>query len=320
MTAEQGSRLQFFPITLFATVMGITGLGLAFDRFDHLTGTHLGVGKYIIYTMLFWFAFLSIIYLLKLIKYPQEVKAEFSHPVRISFFPAISISMLLLSAGLHPYQPSLSVALCYSGAVVQIIFTYVIIYTWFFKDFKLQSMNPAWFIPVVGTIVVPVAGKGILHDDILWFFFSIGLILWPILYTLIKYRLVFVEKLPPKFLPTKFIFIAPPAIGFIAYFKLTGSLDPFSRILYFFALFTTIMLFTMFRRFYAVPYFVSWWAYTFPMDAITIATTVMYKLTGNVFYKYLAAFFLFAAVLVVAHVLFYSVVNALKGEICVPEG
>ena len=56
------------------------------------------------------------------------------------------------------------------------------------------------------------------------------------------------------------------------------------------------------------------------MDAITIATTVMYKMTGNVFYKYLAGFFLVVSVLVVAHVLFYSIVNALRGKICVPEG
>jgi tellurite resistance protein len=228
--------------------------------------------------------------------------------------------MLLLSAGLYGYMPNVAIVLCYMGAVLQIVFTYAIIYIWFYKDIKLQTMNPSWFIPVVGTIVVPVAGKGILPDDVLWFFFSIGIILWPILYTLLKYRLIFHEPLPMKLLPTKFIFIAPPAVAFIAYFKLTGSLDPFSRILYFFALFITLMLFTMFRRFYSVPYFVSWWAYTFPMDAIAIATSIMYKLTGNIFYKYLAGFFLIVAVLVVAHVLFYSIVNALRGKICVPEG
>jgi len=319
MEENRTNRLKYFPIMMFATVMGTTGLGVAFDRYDHLTHSSLGVGKYIIYAVFVWFCFISAVYLIKLIKYPSEVKAEFDHPIRINFFPAISISLLLLSAGLNPYQPELSKVLCYIGAGLQIIFTYIIIRVWFYKDFKIQTTNPAWFIPVVGTILVPVAGKGILHDDILWFFFSIGLILWPILYAIIKYRLVFHEQLPAKLLPTKFIFIAPPAIGFIAYFKLTGSLDPFSRVLYFFALFTTIMLFTMFRKFYSVPYFVSWWAYTFPMDAIAIATLVMYDLTGNIFYKYLGGFFLIAATLVVAHVLFYSLINALKGNICIPE-
>jgi tellurite resistance protein len=314
------NRLKNFPITLFATIMGLAGLGIAFDRFDHLTGSRLYAGKYIIYATFAWFCFVSSVYLLKLVRYPSEIIGEFKHPVRINFFPAISISMLLLSAGLYGYMPNVAIVLCYMGAVLQIVFTYAIIYIWFYKDIKLQTMNPSWFIPVVGTIVVPVAGKGILPDDVLWFFFSIGIILWPILYTLLKYRLIFHEPLPMKLLPTKFIFIAPPAVAFIAYFKLTGSLDPFSRILYFFALFITLMLFTMFRRFYSVPYFVSWWAYTFPMDAIAIATSIMYKLTGNIFYKYLAGFFLIVAVLVVAHVLFYSIVNALRGKICVPEG
>jgi tellurite resistance protein len=313
------NRLQFFPITLFATVMGITGLGIAFDRFDHITGAATGAGKYIIYSMLVWFCFLSVVYMLKFIKYPEEVKAEFSHPIRINFFPAVSISMLLLSTGLHGYDIGLSKIFCYAGSALHLVFTYIIINIWFYKDFKLQTINPAWFIPVVGTILVPVAGAGHMHNDILWFFFSIGVVLWPILYALIKYRLIFHEQLPAKFLPTKFILIAPPAVGFIAYFKMTGGVDNFSRILYFFALFTTLMLFTMFRRFYSVPYFVSWWAYTFPMDAITIATLVMYKVTGLVFYKYLGTFFLIAATLVIAHVLFYSIVNALRGKICVPE-
>jgi len=317
---ENTNRLQNFPITLFATVMGITGLGIAFDRFDHITESHLHVGKYIIFAAFFWFCFLAAMYFLKFALYRSEVKSEFNHPVRINFFPAVSISLLLLSTGLHGYYPEIARFLCYAGAIIQLIFTYIIIYIWFYKDFKLQTINPAWFIPVVGTILVPVAGKGILHDDILWFFFSIGIILWPILYTIIKHRLIFHEALPAKLLPTKFIFIAPPAVAFIAYFKLTGSLDTFSKILYFFALFTTLMLFTMFRRFYSVPYFVSWWAYTFPMDAITIATIVMYKLTGNIFYKYLGMFFLIVAALVVAHVIFYTIVNALRGKICVPEG
>ena len=252
---EDLNRLKNFPVMLFATIMGLTGLGIAFDRFDHLTGSHLNAGKYIIYATFAWFCFVSFVYLLKFVRYPSEVIGEFKHPVRLNFFPAISISMLLLSTGLHGYMPQTAVVLCYMGAVLQIILTYAIIYIWFYKDIKLQMMNPAWFIPVVGTIVVPVAGKGILPNDLLWFFFSIGIILWPIVYTLLKYRLIFHEPMPLKLLPTKFIFIAPPAVGFIAYFKLTESLDPFSRILYFFALFTTLMLFTMFKTFLQRPIF-----------------------------------------------------------------
>lgn len=319
MEAGRVHRLRHFPVTLFSTVMGMSGLGIAYDRYDQFTGSSIGAGKYIIYAMIVWLAVLSLIYLMKIIRYPGEVKEEFAHPVKINFFPAFSISLLLLSTGMSAYNKDIARVLCYAGAGIQIVFTYAIIYIWFFKDFKLQAVNPSWFIPVVGVILVPVAGKEFLHEDILWFFFSIGIILWPILYTLVKYRIIFNEKLPAKFLPTKFILIAPPAVGFIAYIKLTDSLDTFSRVLYFFSLFTTIMLFTMFRHFYKVPYFISWWAYTFPMDAMTISTVLMYKLSGNGFYKLLGTFLLISATLVVLHVLFYTLVNAYKGRICVPD-
>jgi tellurite resistance protein len=51
------------------------------------------------------------------------------------------------------------------------------------------------------------------------------------LFAIILNRIIFHNQFAPKFMPTLFILIAPPAIGFISYIKLTGSLDFFAQIL-----------------------------------------------------------------------------------------
>ena len=46
----------------------------------------------------------------------------------------------------------------------------------------------------------------------------------------------------PNLLPTMFIMIAPPAVGFISYLNLVPDLDNFARVLYYSALFLTLLL------------------------------------------------------------------------------
>ncbi|GAB1537020.1 SLAC1 anion channel family protein [Geovibrio sp. ADMFC3] len=317
--AVSGSRLKYLPITLFATVMGLTGLSIAFMRFDHIMHTHTYAGQFILFGVTAWFFFILFLYLNKLVRYPEEVKEEFRHPVRINFFPTISISMLLLSIGYDGIYQPLSSALWHIGSLVHISFTFVILNIWFFNDFKVQTKNPAWFIPVVGNILVPVAGVTHANAEISWFFFSVGIILWIVLFAIVFYRLIFHEQLMAKFLPTLFILIAPPAIGFLAYVKLTGGLDSFARVLYYFGLFTAFMLFSMFRHFRKVPFFVSWWAYTFPMDALTISTLLMYKLTGYVLFKGLSVIFLSMTSAVILMVIYKTITAAVEGKVCVPE-
>ncbi len=316
---QSNSRLQYFPITLFATVMGTAGLSIAFSKYEYLMKFSWGVGQALLYMVSAWFILLTILYVIKWINYPNEVEIEFNHPVRINFFPAYSISLLLLSIGYEPTQPGISRVLWYFGSALHLGFTLKLMHIWFHKNFEIHHISPAWFIPVVGTILVPVVGVTHAPIDISWFFFSIGIIFWIVLLTMIFYRLVFHTPLPDKLVPTLFILIAPPAVAFIAYVKMTGDLDVFARILYYHALFTTMLLFFMIDKFKNLKFFISWWAYTFPMDAITIATLLMYHHTHWIFFKYLASIFLILACLLILFVFYQTILIARRHEICVQE-
>jgi len=137
--------------------------------------------------------------------------------------------------------------------------------------------------------------------------------------TIVIYRIVFHDPIPQKLLPTLFILIAPPAVGFIAYSALTPEVDGLSRVLYYTGLFTTIMLGVNFRRFLKAGFFISSWAYSFPLAAITIATFLIGKRTGLPYFAPLAAALL-AILSVIIAVLLWKTQGAIRRKaICLPE-
>ncbi|MEA2091687.1 MAG: C4-dicarboxylate ABC transporter, partial [Campylobacterota bacterium] len=116
------------------------------------------------------------------------------------------------------------------------------------------------------------------------------------------------------------IFIAPPAVGFVSYFRITnGSIDMFSMFLYFIALFTFFLLLFMIRMYDTKEFFISWWAYTFPLAAVTIATLMMEMVFHNTL-TYLASVGLIAITTIVVGFVIFKTIQACRAQtICISE-
>ena len=269
--------LEHFPVQLFAVIMGVSGLAIVFAKAYHLIDMPYWI--YILILLIDTILFLGIFtaYMFKWLLYPEAVKKEFNHPIKSSFMAAISISFLLFSIAFYDFAPTVSILLWCIGAPLQLMFTLIIIRYWIHNELKVVHSNPAWFIPIVGNLLVPVVGVEAAPVWVSLFFFALGLFFWMVLFTIMIYRIVFHHPLAKKLVPTLFILIAPPAVGFVSYFRITnGSIDMFSMFLYFIALFTLLLLLFMVRMFDTKQFFISWWAYTFPLAAITIATLLMH--------------------------------------------
>ena len=311
--------LKNFPVTLFASVMGMTGLAIAYLRVAQWYGFAETIGMGLLVLSFTLFLSISIIYGTKFIYHCDEVLKEFHHPIRANFFPAISISLLLLAiASLEYYRPIAQV-LWAAGALLQLIFTVVIISRWITRSFKIAHSNPTWFIPVVGTIIVPIAGVEFADRELLWFFYSVGAFFWLALFTIILYRLIFHPQLPQKFVPTLFILIAPPALGCISYVKLTGAFDVMARIMLYVALFFVLLLASMIRYFSRLKFFVSWWAYTFPLCGATIATILAAKSANSAGLSVIAAALLVATTAVIIIVFIKTIAAFYNRKICEAE-
>ena len=316
---QVSNRLQFFPVMMFAITMGLSGLTIAWQKAGMWLGMPKSIGEYLLYIDTAVFAIIALTYIVKLIIYPKEVVEEWHHPVRINFFAAISISLLMLAIIYKEEYKQIALYIWYAGTAMHTFLTLYTISLWINKNQELNHSNPAWFIPIVGNLLVPVGGIGFASTHVLMYYFSIGLFFWIILFAVLLNRIIFHHQLPQKFMPTLFIFLAPPAVAFIAYFKLFHAMDAFAMTLFNIAVFFALLLVFMYRNFIGLKFFISWWAFVFPVAAMAIASMVMYHVTKDITMLYASYVSLGAATLVIAVVLFFTLRCSLKGKICVQE-
>ncbi len=312
-------KLQHFPITLYSIVMGLAGLTIVLGKFYHMQWL-----PRIFYDVLLFFTFIlfliiTILYGFKAIRFFEQVKIDFNHRIRINFFSAISISLILLSIAFMTYWPFLSIVLWWVGTLLHTVLMLHTISFWIQHNFEIQFMNPAWFIPVVGNILIPVAGVEYMPKVFSFFYFSVGFFFWIILFAIFLNRAIFHHQLPQKFIPTLFILIAPPAVGFIAYIRLTQSWDTFAVFMLYMAYFFVLLLLFLYKSFKKLQFFVSWWAFTFPLMAVTIASVVAYQVSAMPVFKYFAFILLAGAVFTVGFVAWKTIGKIKAGEICVNE-
>jgi len=72
----------------------------------------------------------------------------------------------------------------------------------------------------------------------------------------------------------------------------------------------------MFSR---IKFYLSWWAYTFPLSAVTIATMLMYEKTGFMFFRGVSIVLLSALGLIIAYLALRTTKAVLNKTLCVEE-
>lgn len=310
------NKISNFPIMFYAVVMGLGGLCVAYESLNKLLKLSQSVGFVLNAFISVVFAFISFIYVIKIIKFPNEVRAELNHPIKINFFAAFAISLLLLAI-VFKNNASAHFGLFYTGLVAQTFMSFYVVASWINRNLEIKHSNPAWFIPIVGNLLVITAAQG--KDFYLWFYFSFALFFYIVLFSIIFYRILFCDQLPAKFMPTLFIFIAPPSVAFIDYIKLTGNFNEFSMFLLSLAIFFGILVLFMYKNFLKLKFFLSWWAFTFPTAALCIALVKAYELTGHKGFLWggLAAFIGLCAL--ITSVAFYTIKSIKNNDICVAE-
>lgn len=291
-------------VAMFGTVMGIGGLANAWALAHHvLDAVPLVISQVLLVIALLCFAILVVAHLAKLGLYFSDVAEEFAHPVKSSFFPAISVAAIVLSIGVRGYSHGAAHALWLAGASMHFVFAITLIRRWILHAQDEGVLTPAWFIPVVGNILVPVGGVPLGYIEVSWFFFSVGLMLWLSFFTIVLHRVLFVPAMSQRSMPTLFILLAPPSIGLAAYLAFTGGqAGALGDILYCLALFIAILLASLGRHLAHGPFFMSWWAMTFPADGWAGATLAYYQARPSAYTATIAVIALTCATLIVAWV------------------
>lgn len=302
MAEKQG--LRYFPIALFASVMGISGVAMSLKLTENIYNLSPVFSTSLTLLATIMFIINALILMYRLIFYFQDVQQDFTHPVKMNFYGAISISLLLLGTLYIDFNEVLSLFTWGLGAIVQASITLIVLtrLIWY-SSFKLPQFNPTWFIPIVGNIVVPLGGVYHVAAEINWIFFGIGITFSIIYMTLSFNRLFFHDPIPAPLTPTLFILLAPPGIGLVSYVKLTENIDVFGHILYGFVFYLGLLFIIQFKRFFLSPFFISWWAYLFPSAAVTNATIYMYLETNYSLYHWIFIIQVFGLVVLTVYTL-----------------
>lgn len=320
--SEHGAgRLCNFHITFFAVVLGMAGFTLSVQKAGGLVHSLHPISTVLLYLTVCLFALVGLIYIYKGVTCPGSVQKELHHPIKINFFPLVAKILLVLSVVLLERNMTASFYSWAVGTVLQFVASIYIISAWIQNDkFKIEQMTPGWFIPIVGSVIIPIAGVKHGFVELSWFFFSVGIIYWLILLVIVLYRMFFHAPIAERLMPTLFILFAPPAIGFIAYVRLTGgTIDSFGRVLYYFSLFMFFLVLYQLPRLLKIRFYLSWWAYSFPMAAKTLASFLMLSLVPNPFIQFITWFELAFLTLIIVVLTVKTIQAISNGEICVED-
>ena len=166
-------------------------------------------------------------------------------------------------------------------------------------------------------MVVPLSGVSFGYIELSWFFFSLGLMFWVILLTLVMNRLIFHTPMPDRLVPTLVILIAPPALAFQDWMLLTGDqLTPLARMLYYSALAFAVVVAIQARAFTSLPFSLSWWALSFPVAALVVATLSFAEATGLAFFDGLGLLLMAVLLCIVSGLVVRAALALARNELC----
>lgn len=215
---KNNSALYFVGPQWFAPVMGWCGLALAWHRAEDGFGPAartLSEACGAIAALIFTAVVAAMA--LRSVRNPGALPEDLAHPVRQGFAAAFPVSIILLATvGVALEWPGRVTEVAWAiGLVGQLTVTTWMISRWVAGKLRWASITPVIYIPIVGNILVPLAGVPLHHEAVSWAFFGIGAFFWPVVTAVLLARQV-QQPLPDRLAPSWFITVAPPSVAGIS--------------------------------------------------------------------------------------------------------
>ena len=334
--------------------MGLAGLALAWHSAEAALGSS-ATGVSLVFGVVAVLMFVALLGLsvLRFNRFQAALAEDLRHPVRHAFVAALPVATLLLVtlgvalAGTHPVLD----ALWWLAALGQLWATVWVLKRWLvatpvspapqsstpaalqglIQGASLSPAKPAapapsapafWptvtpvlFIPVVGNVLVPLAGVPLGLPNWSAAQFGIGLLFWPVVLTLLAVRIGVQGLWPQRLLPTTFITVAPPAVVGLSALQL-GAPVLLAWLAWGCALFFLLWSATVLRRMLSQPFGVPFWGVSFPLAAFAALTL---RLADNRVHELAALAMLALATLVILTLSLATLKGLRSGELLAPE-
>ena len=243
------------------------------------------------------------------VRFRVDARSDLHHPVKGGMTATAAGALLTLAVAIGKVGPGLLpesiilptvTLLAVVGGVLALLIGWEFLAEMFTStDAALAQVSGAWFVPPVVTIIVPLAllpviagNPGIASDlvALAWAFLGMGAVLYLVVTATLFMRSIS-HPLPPAGLaPTLFIGMGPAGLMGLDLVRLSqvsvqvgvaepglvNSMLPAATMMWGFGLWWMVAAAVVLRRGYArLPFSLSWWGFTFPLAAWTIATIVL---------------------------------------------
>ena len=216
-------------------------------------------------------AVLLILYLVKMIRYPDSFREDMQNPIMASVFCTSTMALMLLAGYLKPYIGVVADVIWYAAIVL-----HVVLMLYFTAKFILKLQMPkvfaSYFIVYVGIVVAsvsaPAFGATGLGTGIFWFGFAALLVLL----VLVTWRYAKFCEIPPPAQPLFCIYTAPTSLCLAGYIQSVQN-KSIAMIAFLAILATVLYLVVLVKlpKYLKMPFFPSYAAFTFPFVIWAIA-------------------------------------------------
>ena len=288
-----------FAPSWFASVMGTGALALVSMAYSHRIPALNEFAKFLVYLNTALFFILLVPWALRWILYREEAIRDLYHPVLGNFYGTIGVASLVLSADWLSIfaNERLAWAFWIFGVPFVLLFAFLIPYIVFTGEgIDTRNITPAWFIPPVGLIVIPISGAKLMALSsgatrelvalINYFAWGSGFFLYLALFAIVLYRFIKHEPMPCGIAPSIWINLGPIGAGTSTLYALVGSsnfipdggreaLLVFGLLFWGFGVWWFVMAVILtlhYVRKLNLPYSLAWWAFIFPLGAYVSAT------------------------------------------------
>lgn len=320
---QHPTPLKFVGTAWYSMVMGLCGLSLAWYRAAPSMGPAAAATARVLGTLAaLVFAVLAVATLVRLRRHPEAWAEDLRHPVRHPFVAAMPISLILLATVSVALRgpDALARGLWWAGSLTQLWVTLWVMSRWWRGNqaggLQWATVTPALFIPVVGNVLVPLAGVPLGHTEWATAQFGIGLLFWPVVLVLLLVRVAVAGLWPERLRPAVFILIAPPAVIGLAALQL-GAPTSVAWGLWGVALFSFLWAGSQARAIAGMPFAVPHWGLSFPLAAFA-ALTLRLATPGSAL-AVLGPVLLALATLVVCTLALGTVRGLREGSLLAPE-
>ncbi|PON90998.1 Voltage-dependent anion channel [Trema orientale] len=302
---------------LWKTLMGSTSHDMSSSTLRgvinafHPTLTFLVLWSFALFTLIL----LSLIYLLRCLFYFKMVKAEFLHHVGVNylFVPWISWLLLLQTAPFLAPRTVPYLVLWWLFAVPVVLLDVKIYGQWFTKGKRYLSMaaNPTSQLSVIGNLVGAQAAARMGWRESAVALFSLGMAHYLVLFVTLYQRLSGGDRLPAMLRPVFFLFFAAPSMASLAWESIAGAFDMGSKMLFFLSLFlfTSLICRPMLFKRSMRRFNVAWWAYSFPLTVLALASVEYAQEVKGVMAHILMLLLLVLSVSVSLGLVVFTVIN-----------